>query len=183
MFSSADMAAALQSALNLPVRWHLCGVALVVVLLILDRKSRHGGIVVIFIWNLVGVVLHELCHFVAGTLLFARPTGFTIIPRRQENGYRLGAVSFNGLNAFNSLPVALAPLGLIAAAFLVFHYWTEWFAPTLVSTLGMYLALFVLIYNSLPSWQDLKIAFGWKSIILYGTTSFLVCKYIVFRHG
>jgi hypothetical protein len=171
----------LQAAVHLPLHWHLCGAALVVLLLILDRKSRRGGIVVIGIWNLIGVVLHESAHFLAGTLLFARPGGFTIIPRRQENGYRLGAVSFHGLNAFNSLPVALAPLGLIVAAYLVFRYWTTWFTPTLYSTLGLYFALFVLMYNARPSWQDLKIAFGWKSSLVYGLVSSAVCTYFAYH--
>jgi hypothetical protein len=122
--------------------------------------------------------LHELAHFLAGTLLFAKPTGFSIIPRRQEHGYRLGAVSFKGLNALNSLPVGLAPLGLIVVAFLSFQYWIIWFPPTLISTVAMYFTSFVLIYNSLPSMQDLKIAFGLKSILLYGAASVVIYKCI-----
>jgi hypothetical protein len=157
-----------ESLFRLPLHWHLCGLALVACLFFLDRASRRGGIVTIFLWNLIGVSLHELVHFLVGVLLCAKPSGFSLIPHRQEGGVRLGSVSFRGLNAFNSLPVGLAPLGLILAAFYVFQNWMKWCTPTLFSTMGMYVASFVLAYNALPSWQDLKIAFGWKTVLLYG---------------
>jgi hypothetical protein len=37
--------------------------------------------------------------------------------------------------------------------------------------LGIYLVSFVLVYNAMPSRQDLKIAFGWKSVLLYGAAA------------
>ena len=167
-----------ESLLRLPLLWHLCGLALVALLLVLDRASKRGGIAAIFLWNLVGVALHELAHLLVGLLLCAKPSGFSLIPHRQVDGVRLGSVSFRGLNAFNSLPVGLAPLGLIAAAFYLFRNWPGWFTPTPFSTAGIYVASFVLVYNALPSRQDLKIAFGWKSVLLYGVIAIAAYKYI-----
>lgn len=167
-----------ESLFRLPLYWHFCGFALLAFLLLIDRKSRRGGIVIIFLWNLIGVFLHELAHFLVGTVLFAKPSGISLIPRRQDGGVRLGSVSFRGLNAFNSLPVGLAPLGLIVVAYHVFQNWSRWFAPTLLSTLGIYVTSFVLIYNALPSRQDLKIALGWKSILLYGAVALITYEYI-----
>lgn len=167
-----------ESLFRLPFHWHLCGLALVALLLFLGRASKRGGIVAIFLWNLMGVTLHELAHLLVGILLCAKPSGFSLIPHRQGDGMQLGSVSFRGLNAFNSLPVGLAPLGLIAAAFYMFQNWTAWFTPTLFSTVSVYFASFVLIYNAVPSRQDLKIAFGWKSILLYGGAALAAYEYI-----
>lgn len=167
-----------ESLFRLPLHWHLCGLALVALLLFLDHKSRRGGIVVVFLWNLIGVSLHELAHFLVGIVLFAKPSGFSLLPHRQGNGVQLGSVTFRGLNMFNSLPVALAPLGLIAAAFGLFRNWSRWFTPTLFSTAAIYFASFILIYNALPSMQDLKIAFGWKSILLYGGAAIALYEYL-----
>ncbi len=167
-----------EAVLRLPFHWHLCGLALLLCMIVLDRKSKRGGFFAIALWNLIGVSLHELTHLLVGTVLFAKPSGFSLIPHRQEDGIRLGSVSFRGLNAFNSLPIGLAPLGLIVVAFYLFQSWSKYFTPTLFSTMGIYLVSFVLVYNALPSRQDLKIAFGWKSILLYGTVAIAAYKYI-----
>jgi hypothetical protein len=176
--SMVSFAHTLESFFCLPVHWHLCGLALLALLFFLDRKSKRGGFFAIFIWNLIGVSLHELAHLLVGILLFAKPSAFSLIPHQQKDGVRLGSVSFRGLNAFNSLPVGLAPLGLIVVDIYVIQNWPGWFTPTLYSTLGIYFASFVMIYNALPSWQDLKIAFGWKSILLYGAAAIAAYEYI-----
>jgi len=167
-----------ESLLLLPLHWHLCGLALVACLFFLDRTSKRGGIVAIFVWNLVGVFLHELAHLLVGILLCAKPSGFSLAPHRQGDSVQLGSVSFRGLNAFNSLPVGLAPLGLTVVAFYAFQNWMKWFTPTLFSTAGMYFASFVLVYNALPSWQDFKIAFGWKTVLLYGAAAIAAYEYM-----
>ena len=61
-----------------------------------------------------------------------------------------------------SLPSASPPL-----AWLVASNWFSWYRPSLTATLALYAALFVLLYNSLPSRQDLRVAFNWKSILIY----------------
>jgi len=164
-----------EPVLHLPLLWHFCGLALVALLLFLNYKSKRGNILVIFLWNFIGVFLHEVSHLVVGIVLFAKPTNFSLIPHRKENGgYQLGSVEFRGLDTFNSLPVGLAPLVLLVAAYFIFTNWSKCFQPSLLSTLGIYFTSFVLIYNSRPSLQDCKIAFRLPSILFYGVVAVVV---------
>ena len=160
--------------------FHFCGIVLVFLLITLNLKTRQCGIFIMGIWNFIGVALHETCHLLVGLLLFAGPTGFSLVPQSDGNGkWVMGSVRFRKLNAVNALPVGLAPLFLVAAAFLVYRHWHRWFAPSLGSILGLYLVIFLLLYESLPSAQDLKVALNWKSLFLYGflgTVAFLVWK-------
>jgi hypothetical protein len=166
-----------EEVVKYPVYWHLCGLCFVAILVVLDARSKRRGVLIIFCWNLIGVFFHELAHLLTGIVLFAKPTCFSLIPHRTEGGWQLGSVTFKRLNAFNSCPVGLAPLGLIAVAYFLFTNWTLWFTPTLYSTLGAYVVLFILVYNSTPSRQDLKIAFTPSSIFVYGTAAFVLYKY------
>ena len=172
-----ELALALEKAVGYPVYWHLCGICLLVVLVELDFRSKRGGLLIIFFWNLLGVFLHELAHLIAGVVFFAKPTGFSLVPHRSAEGWQLGAVTFKGLNACNCLPVALAPLALIPLAFVLFAHWAQWFTPTLYSIMGVYVTLFILVYNSMPSKQDLKVAFCPGSILVYGVGAFALYEY------
>lgn len=138
-------------------------------LVAVHRWSRRKGIFVAAIWNLTGVILHELAHLLAGLLFRARPTGFSLIPRRSESGWKLGSVTFAKINAFNAVPVALAPLGLAFAAHVVWQSWNLWFNSDFASTIWKYVVMFVLLYNAIPSGHDLKVACNWKSLLLYGS--------------
>ena len=79
----------------------------------------------------------------------------------------MGSVRFRKLNAINSLPIGLAPLSLVPVAFYVYEHWNKWFVPSLGSILCLYFIIFILLHESVPSGQDLKVAFNWKSILLY----------------
>lgn len=162
---------------NSPPFFHFCGILLVFTLITLNHRSRGCGIFVLSVWNFIGVLLHEICHLVVGMALFAGPSGFSLIPKSDGNGkWVMGSVRFRKLNALNSLPIGLAPLLLVAIAFNVYHHWDEWFAPSLGSILCLYLVLFLLLYESLPSGQDMKVAFNWKSIFLYGFFVVFICS-------
>lgn len=119
------------------------------------------------LWNLTGVILHETAHLLVGLLLRAEPTGFSVIPRREGNRWRLGSVSFRRVNSLNAVPVALAPLGLVAVAYWFSLNWFRWYAPTFPLTLALYAVVFILTYNALPSSQDLRVACRWTSVLLY----------------
>lgn len=155
--------------------WDVCGSAVFLLLTAIHRWSRGKGIFVAVVWNLTGVVLHEFSHLLAGLLFRAEPTGFSIIPRKNETGWKLGSVTFRKINAFNAVPIALAPLGLTFAAYVVWKSWSLWFKPALVSTIWLYVVMFLLLYNATPSRHDLKVACNWKSLLLYGTVSATVC--------
>lgn len=147
--------------------WHICGIGLVIFLVAIHRRSKSSGIFALALWNLAGVILHELAHLLVGTVLGAGPRGMTLVPRRDGSGWRLGSVSFSRITALNAVPVALAPLGLAGVAYLIARYWSAWFRGSLATTLTLYAACFVLLYNALPSRQDLRVACNWKSLLLY----------------
>lgn len=149
--------------------WHICGAGLFLVLAVVHRRARSSGILLMTLWNLSGVILHELMHLLAGLLFRARPSTISLLPRRVGDGWRLGSVSFTGINPFNAVPVALAPLGLGAVAFLAADNWFLWWTPSLPSTMALYATLFLLLYNAVPSRQDLRVACNLKSLLLYGT--------------
>lgn len=160
---------------NSPPFFHFCGILLVFTLITLNHRTRGCGIFVLSVWNFIGVLLHEICHLLVGMALFAGPSGFSLIPKSDGNGkWVMGSVRFRKLNALNSLPIGLAPLLLVAIAFKVYQHWDVWFAPSLGSILCLYLVLFLLLYESLPSGQDMKVAFNRKSIFLYGVLGAIV---------
>ncbi len=153
----------------LPAWWHGCGILLVVAMLLLHRLARASGIVAVCLVRLPGVVLHELAHLAVGTLLRAEPSGFSLVPRLRGGGrWALGTVSFRRVTAFNAVPIALAPLGLIILAWLLWRHWLAWFPATLANTLVLYAAVCLLAGNGLPSRQDLRVAANWRSLLLYG---------------
>lgn len=63
--------------------------------------------------RLPGTLCHELAHFLAGLLTFARPASLSIIPRRSNGGWTLGEVRLANARWYNAAPTALAPLALI----------------------------------------------------------------------
>ena len=107
---------------------------------------------------LPGTFCHELCHWSVGKLLGAEPVRFTVLPRRQGDGYILGAVRFAKLRWYNAFFVGLAPLLLLPLAYGLFRWrlgaqpapgWPE---------AAMVFLLANLVFASLPSGQDLRIA-------------------------
>lgn len=157
---------------------HAAGVCLIAALFAVTRKARASGIFVLALWNLAGVLLHESAHLAAGILFRARPTGVTLIPRRDGNRWLLGSVRFARITAVNAVPVALAPLALAGVAWLTATNWFRWAPPSLASTLGLYAALFVLLYNALPSRQDLRVATNWRSLLIYLPILLLLVFYL-----
>lgn len=116
---------------------------------------------------LPGTVAHELSHFLVGSLLLAKPSDFSLWPRRSGTGWRLGAVSFRRIGILNGAFVALAPLSLLPLAWLCLlrvsvpawagGHWLQWF-------LAGYLAA-TLFYGCLPSLTDIRQ--GGRSLIVY----------------
>ena len=79
--------------------------------------------------SLPGTIAHELAHFIVGTLLLAKPRGFSIWPRAHGDTWRLGSVSFGNIGLLNGAFVALAPLLLLPIAWLCVGAVTH-FEPT-----------------------------------------------------
>jgi hypothetical protein len=166
----------------IPVRLHACGIVLVLAMFQLNRIAGSSNILVVWITRLPGVFLHELAHLLTGFLFRAEPSGFSLIPRRRGNGrWTLGSVTFRRVTAFNAVPIALAPMGLLPGAYYVYRYWFHWLPVTLANTLLLYTALFLLACNALPSRQDVRVACNWKSVLLYGSVSG-VAGYVWFHY-
>lgn len=153
--------------------WNACGAAVFLLLTVIHRWSRGKGMLVAALWNLSGVILHEVAHLLAGLLFRAQPVGFSLVPRRRCNGWVLGSVVFRKITALNAVPVALAPLGLVFVAYVVWQSWGLWFEPALSTTIWLFVLMFILLYNAAPSLQDLKVACNWKSLLLYGSGVFI----------
>ncbi len=114
---------------------------------------------------LPGTICHEACHWFIGKLLNGQPIHFTVIPRREGHGFVLGSVALSHLRWYNAFFIGLAPLLLLPAAYGLFIWrlggnpdfgWPE---------AGLLYLLANLIFGSMPSWQDLRIAakspIGW----------------------
>jgi len=105
-----------------------------------------------------GTLVHELLHFVVGLVAYARPAGFSVLPRRGERGYVLGSVRFANVRWYNGLLVGLAPLLLLplVSALLVWRV-HGLPAPGFTEMVWAYL-LASLVYACVPSWPDIRIA-------------------------
>ncbi len=147
--------------------WQLPSIALVVVWLGALYSVRYSGwrLALLGLW---GTILHEAMHLLTGIVLGAKPTSVNLLPRRTENGWILGSVSFSRLTIWNAAPVAFAPLGLLGIAWLLYQHWmlpafaagvfTEWiFAGYIVACA---------IFSCCPSTTDIKV--GMVSVLLYG---------------
>lgn len=146
---------------------------LVLAFLVLMRTLRYSGYGIALL-SLGGTIGHELLHGAVGWLLRAKPTSFSIIPKKDGNRWVLGSVSFTNLNIWNSAPVAFAPLLLVGIAWLTFRFWMQ---PAFLA--GQYLNWFIsgyivaaCLFSCIPSSTDFKI--GALSGLMYGSIGYLL---------
>ena len=114
---------------------------------------------------LPGTLAHESCHFLLGLLLNGSPESFNLIPRREGRGWVMGCVTFSNLRWYNVFFIGMAPLLLLPLAWYLMQ-WRLRLGPVLGWQEGLAVYLIAnLIYATLPSWQDVKIAarspIGW----------------------
>jgi len=148
----------------------LAGVAATIFIL---KKIVHNFYLYALI-NLPGTFLHELSHWLASFFLGGRPAGIGIWPRRtvHEDGsesYELGSVTSYNVRWYNGLFIGLAPLSLAVAAWWIFQEWgagaRDWKELAVSAVIcGL------LLEASIPSTQDLKVAFksSWAALIILG---------------
>ncbi len=131
---------------------------------ILVRISGSLGATALLL--LPGVFLHELAHFVVAFITNAKPTNFSLIPKRVQDGFVLGAVKVQNLTFYNAAPVALAPLMLIAPA-IVLPSMIPSSSPLVVA--GVFLLQGIIGHSAFPSLQDWKVAFSKPvGLVMYG---------------
>jgi hypothetical protein len=156
--------AELQSYLHDP--GFIASIVLVVIFHVFLRGARDSMWRVALL-SLPGTFAHELAHFLVGLILRAKPHGFSIWPRPDGHGWRLGSVSFGNIGLLNGAWVALAPLLLLPLAWLCLIHillplWTDgrwgwWLLAGYLTATALFAAL--------PSFQD--IALGGRSLLLY----------------
>ncbi|MBF0445227.1 MAG: hypothetical protein HQL68_06530 [Magnetococcales bacterium] len=135
---------------------------LIVLVLIIVRlmKIASGSRFSISFINLFGTFCHELSHYIIGSLLWAKPTGFTLWPKRQSGGgFVLGSVSFSNIRFFNAIPTALAPLLLIFFAYYIEQNFFSLVDETALTFILYIFIIVVILENAIPSATDFKVAF------------------------
>src|SRR5208282_1833152 len=142
---------------------------LVAAWLVVMRLARRSAWQIALI-SLPGTALHELSHFLIGSVLLAKPVSVSLIPKRKGNGWQLGAVEFTGLNIINAAPVAYAPLILVGVAWVLFD---RWMLPVFqardyqVWLLSGY-AVACTLFSCLPSPRDIRVGglspFAWGAV-------------------
>jgi hypothetical protein len=122
---------------------------------------------VFFIFTLAGTICHELAHFIAGFLTGARPASLTVIPKRQGQQWRLGAVALTRVRWWNAAPAALAPLVLLAIPLAVGWWRTRNGLHFAWIDIGLAFLLAPQFLSFWPSSSDWKIAArSWPYLIL-----------------
>ena len=115
-----------------------------------------------------GVFLHESLHWLAGVLLGASPTGFSVFPERYGNHYLLGSVTFRSVNVFNAIFIAMAPVLLLPLAVWCFYDWVlpAWYGSTYGIWAGFCYLTASIALAAMPSSIDFRMSAA--SFLLYG---------------
>lgn len=157
------------------------------ILIRLFSRILSSGNIVFFLINLPGTIIHELSHFIVGLILRGKPVKFTVIPKKTENGYIMGSVSFMNITTINALPIGLAPLTLLPIAFFGFKYSLEYLESLDYVNNKIYIpillgiTIYSIFISCLPSSADYKIVFSKKiGLVIYLILIlFLVDRYLV----
>jgi len=126
-------------------------------LMVLLHLGRQLGVVFLLITFPI-TLAHEFTHLVFGYLSGGQPSGLRIFPRRSARGYILGSVTCNNVRWYNGLFIGFAPVLLLPFALGLLSWRLH--APPEVNALEAVwaYALACLVYASLPSWQDIRVA-------------------------
>ena len=132
---------------------------LLVIILMRFKYATYSSMWMSALVNIPGTFLHELMHYLVGSLLNARPVNFTIFPQRNLDGdYVMGSVGFGNITFYNAVPSAMAPLLLLPIAFYINRYALPLMAPTFFNYILYVLLQTIIIENAIPSGADFKVA-------------------------
>ena len=128
-------------------------------------NQARGSFWLFSLLALPGTLCHEACHWLVAKLLQGRPTHFTVIPRKEGRGFVLGAVALGNLRWYNAFFIGLAPLLLLPLAYGLFMWKLGGNPGFGWPQAGLLFLLANLLFGSLPSWPDVRIAarspIGW----------------------
>ncbi len=143
--------------------------------LVLSRRFANNIYIYAF-FHFIGTFIHEVLHFVVSLLMYGKPSRFTLFPKKEAGGLVLGSVSHSNLSWYNRLPIGLAPTLVWIPLFFVDMYYFSYFERNIYSMLGYSFLICVLIINSFPSSEDLKVAFG----CVTGLIAYLILGTIIY---
>lgn len=174
------------------VFYHFAGLCLIVTLSyvrnkLLDKENLFG----VMILGILETLPHEIMHWLVASITGARPYGFSIIPKKYEiaglNNKKIIYWDFGKVEAYitfyNALFFGLAPLLLLILAFISYAYYFTFVTSTLVNTIAFYMLEYCLIVNSIPSKQDILVAFSCKSWLFYTIIAMGICFFIFTKDG
>ena len=142
---------------------------LLVIVLTSFKRAAYKSMWLAVLINLPGTVLHECAHFVVGILLNAKPVSFSLFPKKVDDHYVTGQVGFSNLKFYNALPVSMAPLLLLFAAYFVNKHMFDLVPLNFATYLIHIFLLTILIENAIPSRMDFYQGFRRVlGLILYG---------------
>ena len=140
---------------------HSTIILLVITILIMHlRYTASGSRFGVILFDLPGTILHELSHYIIAFIIGCRPRGFTVIPRKVDNGWILGEVRVTRGTGLHLIIVAFAPLLLIPLAFWVDYHFFIWFDYTYTNIFLYFYILINIIVSSIPSTVDFRVAIG-----------------------
>lgn len=151
----------------------LYGLAVIVILALLLLTRRLGA--VYFVTTFPVTLAHELTHLLLGFVTHGQPCGFQVWPRRSARGYVLGSVTCRNVRWYNGLFIGLAPVLLLPFA-LALLLWRLRVSPEANALEAAWAyAVACLVYASLPSWQDIRVALAssWLLIALLAGVTFV----------
>jgi len=153
----------------------------------------------LYLFFLPATILHELAHLLVGIVTFAMPTKFSLIPKKDVDGYKLGSVDLKNINFFNAFPIGIAPLLLLVILYFLdknnfqLYYESVSYLYEKFNILNDYKDIFdlvffcllvylnyILVYSSIPSIQDFKVVFSYKLGIILWILIFSIIAYFVF---
>ena len=120
---------------------------LLVIILMRFKYATYSSMWMSALVNIPGTFLHELMHYLVGSLLNARPVD-----------YVMGSVGFSNITFYNAVPSAMAPLLLLPIAFYINRYALPLMAPTFFNYILYVLLQTIIIENAIPSGADFKVA-------------------------
>lgn len=139
--------------------------------------AGENGVMVAVIF-FFGTILHEISHLLMVWATLSRATSIDLVPRMAdvktdfgliERRWTLGGVTYIPRSKLAYFPAGMAPLLLIVPAFIVYSNWLTWFEVSWVSIVSLYVVVYLLLFSSIPSPSDFRIAFegnGWAVWIL-----------------
>ena len=130
------------------------------VAILLSRLMKTDIAYISRITGFVGIFLHELMHFIVGTIMLARPSLVHV-------GSDRGSVAFERFTWYNAAPTAMAPLLLLPVAFYLDKLFFVFFPNDLFHQIMYLCAMSVIIENSIPSGQDFKVAFEYSASAVF----------------